>query len=400
MYDYIIIGGGIIGISTALALKIKNPDKRLLLLEKEKKITSHQTGRNSGVVHSGVYYKPDSLKAKFCKMGLTATIDFCIKYNIAYKKCGKLLVANTKEDVVRMQALYKNCIQNKLAIEMLNEKQLSAIEPNVRGLQALFIKSTAITNYAYISKKMLALYKEKGGEYLLNTKVLDLKEEVGRINVITKKTIFSSKYLVSCAGLQADKVVQMLNIKTDFKIIPFRGEYYKLNETNNLLVSHLIYPIPNPKLPFLGIHLTPLLDGGIIVGPNAVLSFNREGYSKMSFSLQDSIDMLSFIGFSRMVAKYFKVGVAEAYNSLYKKAYLQQVQKYVTSIKLEDLRPYPAGIRAQAVATDGSLIDDFLFVTTKRSTHVGNAPSPAATSAIPIGNYISQKVTKVFNKLS
>ena len=400
MFDYVVLGGGIVGVSTALSLITKHPDKRILLIEKEESFAQHQTGHNSGVIHAGVYYEPGSLKAKFCREGLTETIKFCSLHKIPYQQCGKLLVATNDTELKRMKELYERCKSNDIEVEILNEKTLNEIEPHISGIGALLVKSTGIVNYKLITKKMSEQFESLGGMFLLNTKIINLKEDEDKIQIITSNETFSSRYLVCCAGLMADRIAKLLKIKINFQIVPFRGEYFKLPEKHNNLVKHLIYPIPDPTLPFLGVHLTKMIDGSITVGPNAVLGFKREGYSKFNFSLKDSFQLLSFKGFHKVLMKNFKSGLYEMKNSIFKRGYLKEVQKYSPLVKLSDLQPYPAGIRAQAVLDDGTLVHDFLFAESRRSIHVCNAPSPAATSAIPIGRYITDKATEAYNKLT
>ena len=400
MFDYVVLGGGIVGVSTALSLITKHPDKRILLVEKEESFAQHQTGHNSGVIHAGVYYEPGSLKAKFCREGLKETIKFCSLHKIPYQQCGKLLVATNDVELKRMKELYERCKSNDIEVEILNEKTLNEIEPNISGIGALLVKSTGIVNYKLITKKMSEQFESLGGMFLLNTKIINLKEDEDKIQIITSNEIFSSRYLVCCAGLMADRIAKLLKIKINFQIVPFRGEYFKLPEKHNNLVKHLIYPIPDPTLPFLGVHLTKMIDGSITVGPNAVLGFKREGYSQFNFSLKDTLQLLSFKGFHKVLMRNFKSGLYEMKNSIFKRGYLKEVQKYSPLVKLNDLQPYPAGIRAQAVLDDGTLVHDFLFAESRRSIHVCNAPSPAATSAIPIGKYITDKATEAYNKLT
>ena len=399
MYDFVVIGGGIVGASTALSLVTMYPEKRTILIEKEKSFASHQTGHNSGVIHAGVYYQPGSLKAKFCREGLEETINFCDLHNIPYENCGKLLVATSEVELARMDVLFERCKQNNIEVELIDQEQLRKIEPNINGIGAILVKSTSIVNYQSVTKKMIEQYEALGGEYLLDTEVVNLTENSDAIEIITNNETLKSRYLISCAGLMADRIAKMLNLEINFRIVPFRGEYYKLSEKHNTLVKHLIYPIPDPELPFLGIHLTKMIDGSVTVGPNAVLGFKREGYGKINFSPRDILEMLSFKGFYKVIRNHFKSGITEMLNSKYKRGYLKQVNKYSPSIKLKDLQPYPAGIRAQAVLDDGTLVHDFLFVESERSIHVCNAPSPAATSAMPIGKYISEKARSTFNKL-
>ena len=400
IYDFIIVGGGIVGVSTALTLIKENPSKKILLLEKEKSFAHHQTGHNSGVIHAGVYYEPGSLKAEFCREGLKETIAFCNTHGIPYEQCGKLLVATNDIELQRMDKLFERCKANNIEAEILNQEKLHEIEPNVFGIGAILVKSTGIVDYTLITKKMSKQFESLGGEFLLNSKVTNLDENKERIQVITSNETLNSKYLICCAGLMADRVAKLLNIKINFQIIPFRGEYFRLKEKHNSLVKHLIYPIPDPDLPFLGVHLTKMIDGTITVGPNAVLGFKREGYGMFNFSLRDTIQFLSFKGFYQVVKKNLKSGLYEMKNSIFKRGYLKEVQKYSPQIKLNDLVPYPAGIRAQAVLEDGTLVHDFLFVGSERSIHVCNAPSPAATSAIPIGKYITEKASKAYKSLT
>jgi len=400
IYDFIIVGGGIVGVSTALTLIKQNPSKKILLLEKEKSFAHHQTGHNSGVIHAGVYYEPGSLKAEFCREGLKETIAFCNTHGIPYEQCGKLLVATNDIELQRMDKLFDRCKANNIEAEILNQEKLYEIEPNVFGIGAILVKSTGIVDYTLITKKMSEQFESLGGEFLLNSKVTNLDENKERIQVITSNETLNSKYLICCAGLMADRVAKLLNIKINFQIIPFRGEYFRLKEKHNSLVKHLIYPIPDPDLPFLGVHLTKMIDGTITVGPNAVLGFKREGYGMFNFSLRDTIQFLSFKGFYKVVKKNLKSGLYEMKNSIFKRGYLKEVQKYSPQIKLNDLVPYPAGIRAQAVLEDGTLVHDFLFAESERSIHVCNAPSPAATSAIPIGKYITKKASKAYKSLT
>ena len=400
IYDYIVVGGGIVGASTALSLITKHPKKQVLLVEKEKSFASHQTGHNSGVIHAGVYYEPGSLKAEFCREGLKETIKFCSLHQIPFHQCGKLIVATNDVELKRMDELYERCKSNDIGAEVLDQNKLNEIEPNVFGIGALLVKSTGIVNYKLITEKMTEQFESLGGEFLLNTKIINLQEDEDRIQVTTPNETFNSRYLVCCAGLMADRIAKLLKIKINFQIVPFRGEYFKLPEKHNNLVKHLIYPIPDPSLPFLGVHLTKMIDGSITVGPNAVLGFKREGYSQFNFSLKDTLQLLSFKGFHKVLMRNFKSGLYEMKNSIFKRGYLKEVQKYSPLVKLSDLQPYPAGIRAQAVLDDGTLVHDFLFAESRRSIHVCNAPSPAATSAIPIGKYITDKATEAYNKLT
>jgi L-2-hydroxyglutarate oxidase len=399
MYDYAIIGGGIVGVSTAWQLKKKQPDCSILLLEKESRLASHQTGHNSGVIHAGVYYAPGSLKAKFCKAGAAATIQFCEKNDIPYVQCGKLLVATNELEHGRMLALFERSKQNGLDVELIDANELHRREPNVEGIGAFLVRTTGIVDYRSICIRMAECFQEMGGEVRLNSRVTDLSESADSIVVTTADgEVIETQYLVTCAGLMADRVTSMLDIDIDFQIVPFRGEYYRLPASKNDIVKHLIYPIPDPDLPFLGVHLTRMIDGSVTVGPNAVQGWKREGYGRINISPRDVSDMLRFPGFWRVALGNMRMGIAETWDSFWKPGYLKRVQKYCPSIQLQDLEPYPAGIRAQAVLRDGTLVHDFLFAQSKRSLHVCNAPSPAATSAIPIGEYICDKVAAAQNR--
>ncbi|MBY8287216.1 L-2-hydroxyglutarate oxidase [Vibrio fluvialis] len=395
-FDYVIVGGGIVGVSTAWQLKQQYPDKSILLVEKEAGFSRHQTGHNSGVIHAGVYYAPGSLKADFCKRGVERTLSFCAKHDIPVENCGKLLVATNEVEFERMQALFERCLQNELDVELFDAAQLKLAEPNITGLGAIYVKATSIVNYRLVTEKMAEEFKALGGEVCLSTEVVGLNETEQEISVQCRykgsPITFHSQFLVSCSGLMADRMTKMLGLATDFQIIPYRGEYYRLAPKHNQVVKHLIYPIPDPELPFLGVHLTRMIDGSVTVGPNAVQGFKREGYGKVNISVRDVWEMLSFSGFWKVTAKNLKTGLVEMKNSLWKPGYLQLVRKYCPSIELADLQPYPAGIRAQAVLSDGTLVHDFLFAESPRSLHVCNAPSPAATSAMPIGEYICQKI--------
>ena len=393
MYDTIIIGGGIVGLATAWQLQQRQAGKKILLLEKESRFAQHQSGHNSGVIHAGIYYEPGSLKAEFCKQGVDALISFCQANAVPVEQCGKLLVATDKLEHERMLALFERARANGLDVELLNKDELNDREPNITGTGAIYLKTTGIVDYSLVCTAMAERFKELGGETRLNTEVTGLDETADSITVTTADGgEISAGFLISCTGLMADHTTRMLGIPTDFQIIPFRGEYYRLATKHNHIVKHLIYPIPDPDLPFLGVHLTRMIDGSVTVGPNAVQGWKREGYGRINFSLRDVWEMLRFPGFWNVLRSNFRTGLTETINSLWKPGYLKQVQKYCPSISLKDLQPHPAGVRAQAVLRDGRLVHDFLFAESPRSLHVCNAPSPAATSCIPIGAYICDKV--------
>ncbi len=392
MYDFIIIGGGIVGMSTAMHLIKVYPDAKMLLLEKESGPARHQTGHNSGVIHAGVYYTPGSLKAKFCLEGNRATREFCDQHGVRYDICGKLLVATNPLEKQRMEALWERTAANGLEREWLEAEALKEREPNITGVAGIFVPSSGIVNYAEVTRAMAAEFTRLGGEIRFHHCVPGLEERADEVVGTTQQETFTGRYLVSCSGLMADRVIRMLGKDPGFTICPFRGEYYLLPERHNRIVNHLIYPIPDPAMPFLGVHLTRMIDGTVTVGPNAVLALKREGYRKQDMSLRDMGQMFSHPGILKVLGKHLKPGLVEMKNSLYKRGYLELVRKYCPSLTLEDLTPYPAGVRAQAVSNDGRLVDDFLFVNTPRTVNVGNAPSPAATSALPIGAHIVEQV--------
>ena len=397
MWDFIIIGGGILGMSTAMQLQQTYPDKRLLVLEKESGPAQHQTGHNSGVIHAGVYYTPGSLKAKFCLEGNRATREFCDQHGVDYNICGKLLVATNALETQRMQALWERTAANGLEREWLSAEALKEREPNIRGEAGIFVPSSGIVNYAQVTRAMVAEFERLGGKVQYGVEVKELEERRAEVVVTTSNDTFSSRYLVTCAGLMADRVIRMLGQDPGFTICPFRGEYYLLPEKHNHIVNHLIYPIPDPAMPFLGVHLTRMIDGSVTVGPNAVLALKREGYRKQDMSLRDMGQMFTHPGILKVLGKHLKPGLGEMKNSLYKRGYLELVRKYCPQLSIEDLKPYPAGVRAQAVSKAGKLVDDFVFVNTRRTVNVGNAPSPAATSALPIGAHITQQVVALLS---
>ena len=391
-YDFCVVGGGIVGLATALTLLQRRPGASLVVLEKESGLGRHQTGHNSGVIHAGIYYTPGSLKAELCRRGSQATKDFCTAHGIPFEVCGKLLVATNALEAERMDALYERSRTNKIDVERLDAQELNRREPNIRGVGALFIAATGIVDYRLVCEAMGRVIRAAGGTIELGAEVTGIRETAEEVEVTAGERRWTAQRLVACAGLQSDRLARIAGMKIDHRIVPFRGEYYQLPPDKNDIVKSLIYPIPDPDLPFLGIHLTRMIDGTVTVGPNAVLGFAREGYPKFSFSVRDILDFAAFPGFWKVVVKNRRSAVTETVNSLWKRGYLKQCQKYCPSLRLEDLGPYEAGIRAQAVMRDGTLVHDFLFVETDRMLHVGNAPSPAATSAIPIGEMIAEKV--------
>lgn len=391
IYDYCIVGGGIVGFATAMELLGLNKDAKILLLEKENEAAFHQTGHNSGVIHAGIYYAPGSLKAKLCREGLVATKDFCKANDIKYDECGKLIVATNDIEIERINALYDRATSNNLTLEKLSSADLREREPNINGIAAIFSPETAIVDYRVVTKKIASIVQASGVDIKYGMEVTQIKEEDKFVQIYSSGSLFQAYKLIVCGGLQADRLAKLAGLNIDFHIVPFRGEYYRLPASRNNIVNHLIYPAPDPELPFLGVHLTKMIDGGVMVGPNAVLGFSREGYEKLSFSLKDSLDYLIYSGFWKLIYKYKSHAVRELKSSFSKFSYIQECQKYCSSLKVEDLSHYHVGIRAQAVNDDGVPIHDFIFKETDRMLHVCNAPSPAATSAIPIGRMIAAK---------
>ncbi len=393
MHDYLIIGGGIVGLSTAWQLQQRKPDCSILLLEKESELAKHQTGRNSGVIHAGIYYTPGSLKAKLCKVGVEATIEFCRQHEIPFEQCGKLIVASNDDEHVSMLQLYERANENGLDVELLDAKELRRREPNISGTGAIFLRTTGIVDYSAITRAFATQFKNLGGEIRLNSAVTDLQESSEAVTAILEDgQQIVARYLIACGGLMADRLAMMQGIDIDFQLIPYRGEYYRLPAEKNDIVKHLIYPVPNPELPFLGIHLTRMIDGSVTVGPNALQGWKREGYGRINISFRDIFAMIRFPGFWIALRKNFRTGLREFRNSIWKRGYLKQIHKYCPSITLDDLLPHPTGVRAMAVKRDGTPVDDFLLIESARSLHVCNAPSPAATSAIPIGAHICDLV--------
>lgn len=395
IYDLCIIGGGIVGLAAATKFREAYPGAGIVVLEKESGVARHQTGHNSGVIHSGIYYAPGSFRAKLCRKGAAETVAFCRARGIPYDVCGKLLVATDAAELARMDQLFQRASENKVEVERLDAVELRRREPNIAGLGALFVPSTGIVDYAQVCEAMAQDFRAAGGRIEFGAKVTAITETVEYVTVAAAVGAeWKARHLIVCGGLQADRLTRLAGLPADFQIVPFRGEYYRLPPSRNSIVRALIYPIPDPALPFLGIHLTRLIDGGVSVGPNAVLGWSREGYPKFSFAPADAAAFLRFPGFWRLIAKHIGSGVAELRSSLSKSRYLAECRKYCPSLELADLTPYRAGIRAQAVLRDGTMVHDFIFEETPRMLHVCNAPSPAATSALPIGAMIVERLAK------
>ena len=397
-YDVIVIGGGIIGLSTGLNILEKMPQLKLALIEKENRIAKHQTGNNSGVIHSGIYYKPGSSKAENCITGYRMLIDFCEKHGIKYDLCGKLIIASEKSELQYLDDLYNRGIQNGLSdLIKLSPAGIKEYEPYAEGIAGIFVPQTGIIDFVEVADKYKSLIENYGGEINLSEKVIDILSTNGGLEIITDKRTYSAKFLVTCGGLQSDRIAKITNKNLPLRIIPFRGEYYKLKPEKRYLVNSLIYPVPNPAFPFLGVHFTKLINGGVEAGPNAVLAFKREGYHKLSFNLKDTTETLTWPGFLTIVRKYWKTGLGEFYRSFNKKAFVRALQKLIPEMKSEYLVPGGAGVRAQACNNQGGLVDDFYIIENEKVFHVCNAPSPAATSSLSIGNYIANKIINSIN---
>jgi (S)-2-hydroxyglutarate dehydrogenase len=396
-FDLAVIGGGIVGLSTAMQMTERFPGISVAVLEKEPALARHQTGRNSGVIHAGVYYQPGSLKAQFCREGVEATTRFCREQGIAYEQCGKLLVATEPVELLRMEALYERARANGIGVERLDKAEIAWREPRIRGLGGLFVKTTGIVDYAQVAKAMASVVAERGGAILTSSEVDHIEESPSGVRLDVGKDRIRARHVIAAAGLQADRIARLCGVDVDFRIVPFRGEYYRLGPDKDQIVNHLIYPIPDPKLPFLGVHLTRMIGGYVTVGPNAVLAFAREGYGFGTVSLRDLREMAAFRGFRRVIRDNLKSGALEMANSLLKSRYLALCRRYCPELELSDLSPYRAGVRAQAVLADGTMVHDFLIGETQRTIHVLNAPSPAATSSIPIGRHITRLAEQKFD---
>lgn len=393
MYDFSIVGGGIVGAAVAWQLSKRRPGARICLIEKETRLARHQSGRNSGVIHSGIYYQPGSLKARLCRAGVAATVDFCEKFGLPCEQRGKFIVATNETELERLSLLAERAAHNGIDVERVDRAGLAAAEPNVRGEAALFVPSTGIVDWRAVCEALAADFSARGGTVRTAARVVELEEQADSIRIrLSGGEVISTRFMVGCAGLQSDRLAAMLGVEPGLRIIPYRGRYYRLPAARKDLVRHLIYPVPDPALPFLGVHLTPMIDGSVTVGPSALQSLAREGYDSCRPKADDVIDLVSFAGFWRVSARYWQTGLSELLAAVSKRRYLARVRTYCPAIGLSDLRPHPPGIRAQAVSREGRLLDDFHFTRTRHSLLVLNAPSPAATSAIPIGAFICDEL--------
>ena len=394
MYNFIIIGSGIVGLATAYAIKQVSPESSILILEKESEPAVHQTGRNSGVIHSGVYYKPGSKKAELTTRGSNRMMQFCRKYNIPFERCGKVIVATDKTELPYLDILLERGGKNGLSVQKITQEELREVEPHVKGLAALYVPEAGIVNYKQVAKQLVKLLQMNGVNLFYDQCVTNIITGVDRCHIETEKDSFECDYMINCAGLQSDLLAATAGVKLIQRIIPFRGEYYELIEDRRYLVKNLIYPVPNPSFPFLGVHFTRMINGSIHAGPNAVLSLKREGYSKLAFNFVDAWSSLTYPGFWKLAGKHWKEGFRELHRSLSKSEFVRSLQKLIPEISEEDLVPSPSGVRAQALSPDGRLVEDFLILKQGRSIHVCNAPSPAATASLEIGEKIAKYVMK------
>ncbi|MFK8103192.1 MAG: L-2-hydroxyglutarate oxidase [Saprospiraceae bacterium] len=399
-FDVIIVGAGIVGLATAYFLTKERPGLKLAILEKEAAIGQHQTGHNSGVIHSGIYYTPGSLKAKNCRRGYHQLLEFCETHGIEYELCGKVIVATNEAERPQLDLILEKGLANGLKkIKKISREETLEIEPNVNVVEAIKVPEAGIVDYLEVAKMYAKLITAAGGQILTKHKLLEVKLGTPHHQILTNQGDFQTKMIINCAGLYADKLAQMTGQHLDFKILPFRGEYYELVKEKEHLVNHLIYPVPNPNFPFLGVHFTRMIKGGIEAGPNAVLAFRREGYSRWDINFPELFETLGYAGFQKLAMKYWKDGLGELYRSYSKAAFVKALQHLIPSVQNKDLFRGNAGVRAQACQADGSLINDFLILESPGVINVCNAPSPAATSSISIGETIGQKLLLHWDKL-
>lgn len=397
-YDLAIVGAGIVGLATAKALTERRPDLKLAILEKEDRVAPHQTGNNSGVIHAGLYYKPGSLKARMAVEGARRMVEFCQHHDLPYELCGKVVVAIREEEIPRLDELYRRGTANGVpGLERIGAEQIQDYEPEATGVAAIWSPNTGIVDYVAVTRKYAEIVEQQGGELRLSTEVTGVREQPGGLVVETTQGEVESRSLINCGGLQSDLVAGMMGSTDGLRIVPFRGEYYELVPERSDMVRGLIYPVPDPRFPFLGVHFTKKLDGSVEAGPNAVLAFAREGYQKTDIDPAYLARLLAFRGFWIMATRYWKTGLAEMYRSFSKPAFVRALQTLAPAVGDDDVRRGGAGVRAQAMAPDGNLLDDFHFIERPRAIHVLNAPSPAATASLVIGEAIADKAIESLN---
>ena len=397
-YDVVVVGGGIIGLATSMKLTQDFPNLKVAVLEKEKEVAQHQTGHNSGVIHAGIYYAPGSQKANFCSTGGKLLRDFCDEYGIAYDMCGKLIVATDDSEVPQLEELFKRGTENGAqGLRMVNQEEIKDIEPYSAGVKAILSPNTGIIDYFEVSQGYATRMRENGGDLLTNVEVISIENKDNLVYINTTSGTVVAKYVLNCAGLHADTVARMMGVDVGVKIVPFRGEYFSIIPEKEHMVKGLIYPVPDPSMPFLGVHFTRRINGSVEAGPNAVLAFAREGYKKTDVNLKDTLGTLSYSGFWKMSAKYWKVGMHEQYRSLVKGVFVKSLQKLMPEITGDDLGDPGAGVRAQVIDSNGGLLQDFAIEASANAVHVLSAPSPGATSSLTISEYIVDLAQESFD---
>lgn len=396
-YDFVIVGAGIVGLSTAHKLSLAFPDLDILVVEKEDEIASHQTGNNSGVIHSGIYYKPNSYRAKNCVEGRHQLIDFCKEHDVEYEICGKVIVATEKDEIPRLDKIFETGQINEIeGIAKIDADELSEIEPFANGLEAIHVPCSGIVDFVGVCHQLRSLIEEKGNTVACGQEVKKISSNGADLSITTQSETLKSRYLINCAGLYSDHVARSAGIRPEIKIVPFRGEYFELTPEAKHFVKGLIYPTPNPAFPFLGVHFTKMVSGAVECGPNAVFAFKREGYKKLSFNFNETIETLNYPGFRNLAKKHWRMGLEEWYRSLSKSAFVKDLQKLLPSIRSKHLKPSPSGVRAMALKPNGEILDDFYFETKGNQIHVLNAPSPAATAGLAIGDEIVNRAKSAF----
>jgi L-2-hydroxyglutarate oxidase len=392
-FDLAVVGGGIVGLATAYQFTQRFPGRRVVVLEKEARLAQHQTGRNSGVLHSGIYYRPGSLKAANCRAGKKAMEAFCAAEGIAHEICGKVIVAVTEADLPALENIYQRGQANGVRCDLIDRDRLAELEPHAAGVRAIHVPETGIVNYRQVCERLAEKVRAAGGEILLRARVTAVRHHADGVTVVSTAGDRTARLLVNCAGLHSDRVAQRTGVRPGCRIVPFRGEYFELKPAARKLCRNLIYPTPDPQFPFLGVHFTRMIGGSVECGPNAVLAFSREGYHFFDVNWRDLLGTLTYPGFLRLARKHWRMGLGEMWRSLSKAAFVRALRRLVPDVRAEDLQPAPAGVRAQAVAPDGGLVDDFLIVEGDRVVNVCNAPSPAATASLQIGATVVDRLS-------